>query len=76
MPTIEGDVTGNTKFYGGIYAQAGDIDIRSNAEIFGSVIAQEVEVSGNAQVHYDEAMAGVGPAGSYDPDVVEWQDLN
>ncbi len=77
LATIEADFSGNAKFYGELYAPAGDIDIKGKAEVFGSIIAQDIKISGNAQVHYDEAMAKDPgrPVGSYAVTIKQWRDL-
>jgi len=71
---IQSDMTGSMQFYGGIYAPTGTIDIRGTAEIWGSVVAQSVDISGDAQVHYDEALTEVGPTGSYEVQVLSWRE--
>jgi hypothetical protein len=52
----QGTLQGNTAFYGAVYAPDSEITISGNAEIYGSVVAQQVNVSGNAAIHYDEAL--------------------
>ncbi len=52
----QGSVTGNSNFYGAIYGPDADFNITGNAEIFGSIIAQRVTMSGNAYIHYDESL--------------------
>ena len=52
----EGTLTGSTQFYGGIYGPQSTIKITGNAEIFGSVIAERVNVTGSAVIHYDEGL--------------------
>ena len=54
--TLEnGTFTGSTKFYGALYAPSSAITITGNAEVFGSMIADAIFISGSASVHYDEA---------------------
>ena len=55
----QGTLTGSTGFYGGLYAPDSTITISGNAEIFGSVVAGRVDVTGSAYVHYDEALTDV-----------------
>lgn len=56
--TIEqGTMTGTTGFYGALYGPNSTINITGNAEIFGSVIAQTINVTGSATIHYDEALS-------------------
>ncbi|MBI3324847.1 MAG: hypothetical protein HYZ92_06165 [Candidatus Omnitrophica bacterium] len=74
--TIESNLTGSTQFYGGLYAPTATIDISGNAEVFGSVIARRVDVSGSANVHYDEAMGTLTqPTGLYQVRVRSWREL-
>ncbi|MCK4905294.1 hypothetical protein KAS42_03520 [bacterium] len=47
----------NSDFYGAFYAPNADVEIHSNAEIYGSIIANTVDLASNARVHYDEALA-------------------
>jgi len=75
--TIEGGLTGNTEFYGGLYAPTATINISGNAEVFGSVVAKTVKVSGNAKVHYDEALGVLtDPVGLYQVRVFSWRELD
>ena len=74
--TLQGDLTGSTEFYGGIYAPTSEIKINGNAEIFGSVVAQQVNVSGDAKIHYDHALSQLeDPVGVYETRVLSWQEL-
>jgi len=73
--TIESNLTGTTRFYGGFYAPTATIDISGDAEVFGSVIAKNVEVSGHAKVHYDEALGAlIEPVGLYQVAVLSWRE--
>jgi hypothetical protein len=73
----EATVSGTTSFYGGLYAPSATITIRGDAEIFGSVVANTIDLAGNASVHYDEAMSErEGPIGSYETRVLFWRDLS
>ncbi len=72
---IDNGFGGTTQFYGGIYAPDAHIDINGNAEIFGSVIAGTAEVSGDVQVHYDEALGDLtAPVGLYKAKVLSWRE--
>ena len=50
------NITGDTKFYGALYAPETTITISGNAQVYGSVIARTVKVTGHAVIHYDEAL--------------------
>jgi len=71
--TIESSLTGSSAFYGGLYAPSATITIDGNAQVFGSVVAQGVTISGDAQVHYDEALGELtDPIGRYDTTLLSW----
>jgi len=56
--TVEqGTLTGSTGIYGVLYGPYSTIDIAGNAEVFGSIIAQRINVTGSALIHYDEAVS-------------------
>lgn len=46
----------NAKFFGTIYAPEAMINIDSNFEMFGCLIAQQLDLSSNCRVHYDERL--------------------
>jgi hypothetical protein len=56
---IVGSIEGNAEFYGAMYGPDAAFSIAGNAEIYGSVIGNEVTLAGNAELHYDEALADV-----------------
>ena len=73
--TFESSLTGSTVFYGGLYAPSATINVSGNAQVFGSVVAQAVDVSGDAQVHYDQAIGKLTePIGLYDTDILSWRE--
>ena len=49
----------NSRFYGTLYAPDAFIDIDSNFELYGSLIAEKVRTASDARVHYDEALGRV-----------------
>lgn len=71
-----GSVSGNTLFSGGIYAPNGGVNVSGNADVYGSIVANSVTISGDAQIHYDEALANTGPVGSYDAELLAWYELD
>jgi len=74
--TIENTLAGTTDFYGGIYAPETSFEISGNTRIYGAVIAQTVEASGDVLVHYDEAMAELSaPTGFYLVNIKSWREL-
>lgn len=63
----------NSDFYGAFYAPNADVDIHSNAEIYGSIIADTIDLASNSRVHYDERLADESDFGcSYR--VVSWDE--
>ena len=53
----EGTITGSTKFYGALYAPGATINISGSADVFGSIVARTINVTGSAAIYYDEALA-------------------
>lgn len=73
----EGTLTGSTEFYGAIYGPEATLEITGNAEVFGSIIAKTVHVTGNATIHYDEGLTDlVTVANTYQRTVVSWRELD
>ncbi len=67
------DWASKSDFYGSFYARNADVNISSNAEIYGSIIADSVSLASNARVHYDEALAeGSDYGSSYR--VISWEE--
>ena len=57
----------NSQFYGVIYAPEATVDIASNFEIYGAVVADSILLAANCRVHYDEALR----AGLPGPEIFE-----
>jgi hypothetical protein len=82
--TFEGTLTGSSEFWGTMYGPHATISISGNADIYGSIIAENVDLSGEAQIHYDESLGNCDvptPPPSCDisnlfsTEVVAWRDL-
>ena len=74
---LEQVIQGNNTFYGAIYGPDAMVSIQGNAEIYGSVIAEVVNVQGNAQLHYDEALAmETRVVSHYKRTVASWRELD
>jgi hypothetical protein len=72
----QGTLQGNTEFYGALYAPQSTITISGNAGIFGSVIAQAVNVTGNAAIHYDEAVNDITQeSNTFTTTRIAWREL-
>ena len=53
------------------------ISITGNAEVYGAIIADRVNLSGSAAIHYDEAVNTItGVSNLYQTSVVYWQELD
>lgn len=66
-------VAGNGLWSGVIYAPFGDVKITGNGAICGSVVAKDITLSGNAQFHYDESLAGLGGTSPFR--IAKWKEL-
>jgi Tfp pilus assembly protein PilX len=75
-----GDLTfqSQSNFYGSIYLPLAKFKFDHTPQVFGSVIANEIELKGTTQLHYDEALTGylpngVGKPGPHVLKVTSWQ---
>lgn len=55
------------EIYGIFYAPSADFSISGNPDIYGSITAKTVDVSGTAEIHFDEELKDKSPAKGYDP---------
>jgi hypothetical protein len=67
-------ISNNGNFYGAVYAPDTDIVLANNVDCFGSFVGQSVDLSNNADIHYDERLCYV-PGMSTGYDISNWQDL-
>ncbi|MBI3011760.1 MAG: hypothetical protein HYY58_04665 [Candidatus Omnitrophica bacterium] len=74
--TLEnGTLTGSTQFYGAIYGPEATVNITGDAEIFGSVIIKQANVSGSAEIHYDKALTDQTQVSNlYQTKLVSWRE--
>ena len=73
----EGTITGSTKFFGALYGPSATINISGNAEIFGSIIADQIAITGSAAIHYDEALQDLdNVSNASDVKIVSWRELD
>lgn len=74
--SLQQEITGSTTFYGGIYGPNAFIDIAGDAEIFGSIVAGSVDLSGNAKIHYDESLQSITElSNTYRPSLLSWREV-
>jgi hypothetical protein len=75
--TFQGSLTGTTSFYGVVYGPRASISISGNAEVFGSIIAEDVDLSGDAVIHYDERLTEFTDISNmYATRIISWRELN
>lgn len=67
------NITGQTDFYGAFYAPDAEMKLSGDGALYGSFIGDEVEVSGQGGVHYDEQLSQTSSAVSLFS-VESWQD--
>lgn len=51
--------TGNSDFYGVVYAPKSEVKINGTSGVFGSVIGKTIDISGTPFFHYDSTLGGV-----------------
>ncbi len=68
---------GTGEFYGAVYLLDGEFDIDdSNWKFYGSIIANEVDIDDDVEVHYDVALAKLSLlAGKFRPAAGTWREL-
>ncbi len=63
-------VNGGAGFAGAIYAPNAEVTLTGGGNVFGAVVGGKVNVSGNGQFHYDEALGETGLIAYFE--VREW----
>jgi hypothetical protein len=64
---------GNGLFSGVVYAPCANVSIVGNGAICGSIVANTIDLSGNAQFHYDESLADLGADSPFR--IAKWKEL-
>lgn len=64
--------SGNSAFYGAIYAPHSSISLTGTSDYFGAVAAQDIVLQGTANLHYDENLRSDGPTEGYA--IAYWQE--
>ena len=73
----EGTVTGTNAFYGALYGPKATITVTGDADVFGAIIAKQVNLQGSARIHYDESLTQLTDVSNvFHTAVVEWRDLD
>jgi len=69
-------ISGNGNVYGAIYAPESPLSISGNGHTYGAIVGATLAMSGNALVHYDEALkdvqAGDGGGDDLSDDLISW----
>lgn len=70
-------VENDAVFVGALYAPLSKAHIKNDVQFYGAVVADEVFLENDAQLHYDEALVNVGPPSGEDADalLVSWREL-
>ncbi|HKB17006.1 MAG TPA: hypothetical protein VKF62_13150, partial [Planctomycetota bacterium] len=66
---------GEAEFFGAVYAPAARVRLTGISETYGSLVGREVEVSGEARLHYDEALAEIQGDGPPELRVRSWREV-
>lgn len=64
---------GNGSTTGAIYAPNATFELRGNGSLAGAVVANTINLNGNAAFHYDEALGNVATGNPFG--IVEWKEL-
>jgi len=67
--------SGQTAFYGAIYAPKADFKLLGQADIFGSIICKTVDMKGQGNIHYDEHLNDLGSGEVAGFEVISWKNL-
>ena len=68
--------TGNSAFYGVVYAPQADLDPSGTTDIFGSFVARQISIVGDARFHYDEALSRTAPDSFSRLKKVSWRQIS
>ncbi len=67
----------NSDFWGAVYSPKANVVFNSSANFYGSVMGKYVDITSQANIHYDEALASLeivpGSMGSFYT-VLSWQE--
>jgi hypothetical protein len=66
-------IRGNGVLSAVVYAPQGSVSIVGNGDVMGSVVANDITLSGNANFHYDESLANVGGSNPFRVSI--WREL-
>jgi len=52
----EMEIVGSGSLSTGVYAPNGNVEIKGNGDVMGSIVANKIKLTGNAAFHYDESL--------------------
>jgi predicted acyltransferase (DUF342 family) len=52
-------IDNNNEFFGAVYAPLTNVTVSNNAAFFGAIVGNEVSLSNNGMMHYDEALGSI-----------------
>jgi hypothetical protein len=66
----------NSQLWGVVYVPEATIDYYSNSDLFGSIVCNNISMSSNAGIHYDESLGSWDKYGTPSPkyQVKSWQE--
>ncbi len=67
------DFDSNAKLFGTIFAPSAKIEIKSNFELFGALVARRIDLDSNCRIHYDEALASKSEDGQATYQTLCWR---
>ena len=68
-------LSSNSEFVGAIYAPNANISLDSNFNIFGGVMAGQLDLSSNGEIHFDDALRYEDDGAGAEYDVLLWQPM-
>lgn len=66
-------IAGGGAFAGVIYAPNGSVTINGDGSVWGSIVAEDITLTGNANFHYDESLGNLGTGNPFR--VSKWKEL-
>jgi hypothetical protein len=66
-------IAGGGSFSGCIYAPNGNVELRGDGSMYGSVVAEDIDLTGNANFHYDESLGNLDAGNPFR--VGSWKEL-
>ena len=69
------DFDSNSKIFGTIYAPNANVTVNSNFELFGSMIAREVDLNSNSFMHFDEDLLNATASATPKFEVLCWREV-